>query len=132
MLEAARAELADGSPLPRDQTRELRRFVHGHRSDPRAHLVLARHFVALAHDRSAIERYALAYEVDPSARHDADMLSDLVRLAGHAPVSEEAGRLLRRVYGASATDAIERRLANPDLPRRDADRLRELRDALAR
>lgn len=108
----------------------MRRYVREHRDDPRAHLILARHFLARGYDISALQRYSLAYRVDSGARLDPNMLTDLVRLARQPVVHRDVADLLVRAYGAGALPAIERALSEEGRSAVERQRLREVRDRL--
>jgi serine/threonine protein kinase len=126
MLMDARAVVLGGEALSSARERELRDYARDHRDDPRAHLVLAQHFMAQRYEAAAMERYALAQRVDPRSRHDPRMLADLVTLASHAPASRGAARVIQESYGPDALPEIERRLSDGSLDRRERERLREL------
>jgi serine/threonine-protein kinase len=130
-LDAARRRVRAGRPLSRSGERAMRRYVRDHRDDPRPHLILARHFVARGHDLSAVQRYSLAYRVDPAARHDPQMLADLVGLARRPVVTDDAAELLARAYGAEATPSLERALAEDALEPAARQRLRAVLERLA-
>jgi serine/threonine-protein kinase len=118
-----------GQALSRGERRELQRLQRTMPEDPRPTLVLAHHFVDINFLSDAIDRYRLAFEIDPSARGDARMLRDLVRLSGNRAVGDRASGLIDRVYGAEAVPEVERQISTTMEPEA-IDRLMQLRNRL--
>ncbi len=98
--------------------RTLTGLAARHPDDPRPFLLLARVYLARRWRADAIREYRRAYERDPAARGDPQMLADLVNLVPHNTVGDDACRLIEDAYGATAVPAIEEAL---DAHRLDPD-----------
>ncbi|MEM9073514.1 MAG: protein kinase [Myxococcota bacterium] len=126
LLTQARRRVLRDRPLTSGSERAVKRYVRGHRDDPRPHLVLAQSFVARRWHSAALERYQLALRIDPRSTNDPRMKRDLVRLAAGDSVADEAADEVVRLYGADAVETIDRELARStdDATRTRLQRLR--------
>ena len=100
-----------GRSLQRSERRALQNLQQQMYGDPRPTLVLAHHYVDINFLSDAIERYELAYQMDPASRGDARMVRDLVRLSGHRVVGDRAAALVEQIYGEEALAEIDRQIA---------------------
>lgn len=74
--------------------------------DARVHLMLAHGFARLRWREDAVTRYMRAAQVDPAARGDKQMLSDLIEFAGTKRHEERAGDALVAIYGSEALPPV--------------------------
>ncbi len=132
LLSRSRRLVLRGRRLSSGTERALKRYVRGHRDDPRPHLLLAQHFMAKEWWSAALERYDLALRVDPAAQFDPRMRRDLVRLAATNSAGAQASELVARLYGSTALETIDRELRQRDLDDDARARLNTLRDRLQR
>jgi cytochrome c-type biogenesis protein CcmH/NrfG len=110
--------------------RTLRTYVRDHNEDPRAYILLGRGYTRRGWRPDALERFERAYRLDPSTRNDRNVLNSLVELSFHANTATRAQALVREMYGASAIEAVDRRLARRDLEDSDRARLERFRATL--
>jgi tetratricopeptide (TPR) repeat protein len=110
--------------------KSLRDFQRKNRSDPRPSLLLARAYMVRGWYRDAIERYQLAYKIDPSSRGDRHMVSDLVEIVRYPKVSNIAARAIMEIYGEEALNIIDRDLAASSVDEDAKDALRRLRERI--
>lgn len=128
-LGVLRTQLQSGETLDRNTMNPVYDYAREHRDDPRPHLLLAHAFVGMRWNSDAIERYLLAWGIDPEARHHSAMLEDLLDLVHGPETGMMAAAAIRRVYGAEAISAIDEALSGelrPDVEQR----LRRLRGQL--
>jgi hypothetical protein len=121
-------ELTAGHALSRAEVGSLRRYGREHQGDPRAQLLLGRHFTSIRSLSWAIPEYEEAYRRDPTARRWAPMLEDLLEMAVSGSLHERATRLIVEAYGEEAVPAVEAQLA----VRRRREESRRLEAVLAR
>lgn len=126
----ARQRVVAGRELGNSMRYELRSYAYGHRSDPRAFLVLAHDNVIRGHLTDAVSDYQRAWDADHDARHEALMLENLIRLCHSHAVGLVASRAVARIYGREALDDVERALASTALDAQTRARLERLRDEL--
>ncbi len=106
-LVAAATRVRADREITADQRTILFRYSSNHPHDPRGLLLLG-HAEVNAHALTdACHRYRHAWQVDPNARFDATMRHDLVTIATRESTAEEAGALVREIYGAEALPEIE-------------------------
>lgn len=105
------AKIAAGRPLSRAEIGSLRRYGREHASDPRAQLLLGRHFTSVRSLSWAIPEYEEACRRDPNARRWAPMLEDLLEMAVSGSLHERATRLIVDSYGEEAVPVVEAQLA---------------------
>jgi len=102
-------KLAAGRRPSRGALRRLTQLQADRPGDPRPSLLLARAFVERGWQSDAIERYVLAYHIDPSARGDETMKRHLLDLAGKPPpVGQRAADAILEIYGPELLGPVER------------------------
>ncbi len=107
--------------------KSLRDYQRKNRSDPRPSLLLARAYMVRGWYRDAIERYQLAYKIDPRSRGDRHMVRDLVEIVRYPKLSNIAARAIMEIYGEEALNTIDRDLASSKVDENAKDALRRLR-----
>ncbi len=129
-LTRSRRRVLRGRRLGSRTEAALKRHAQAHRGDPRPHLLLAQSYMNRGWKRSALQRYDLAYRIDPNAPADPRMTVDLVRLAAESSVQDDAADMVIRVYGADAAEAIDEELSSDRWSEDASARLRALRARL--
>ena len=122
-------KVREGRSLQRSERRALSNLQQQMYGDPRPTLVLAHHYVDINFFSDALERYELAYEMDPASRGDARMVRDLVRLSGNRSVGDRSATLVEQIYGGEALNEIDRQIATTMDPYA-IDRLMQLRSRI--
>jgi hypothetical protein len=64
--------------------------------------------------RAAIGHYLQAYRIEPQAREDVRMLSDLILLAGDTQEGEAAADALEEIFGVDALPGVEDAIADAE------------------
>jgi len=107
-LRRLRARVASGENLSDGARASLRIFMRDHPGDPRPQLLMGH----ADHERRALtdamEHYDRAMATSPSARMDATMLENLVRMSANRSVGERARRMVTDLYGADALPTLLR------------------------
>ncbi len=117
-------KVVQGRRLTTREHRSLRRYQREHADDVRASLLLARDFVRRRWFADAVERYRLAFKLDPSSRGSRWMRADLVEIAAsESKAAGAAADALAEIYGpeaASVASALARRKLGPARRRLEA------------
>jgi serine/threonine-protein kinase len=102
-------QVARGGRPSRQALRRVARLQSDREDDPRPSLLLGRAFFERGWQSDAIERYVLAYRIDPSSRGDEAMQAHLLDLAGKPPpVGQRAADAILEVYGGELLEEVER------------------------
>jgi serine/threonine-protein kinase len=110
-LRDARRDVSRGHALSDDESRVVEAYRRRHPEDARAPLLLARSARFHTAWSDMVSLYVDAYAADPSSVGFAPMLGDLVRASGEPTSSRAASDAVVRMFGASAIDAVDARLA---------------------
>ncbi|NOY94701.1 MAG: hypothetical protein GXP55_26280, partial [Deltaproteobacteria bacterium] len=129
-IRRARRRVLAGRSLGSRTEDALKRYARSHRDDVRPHLLLAQSFRRRGWDASAMERYDLAYRIDPGAVGDPQMLRDLVRMSARSTDTRRAAALVRSVYGAAARASVDAAIGDDGYSRQEKAKLRRLRRRL--
>ncbi len=98
-----------GRRLSPAEHRRLRTWQRDHADDVRASLLLARDFVRRGWYADAVERYELAFRLDPASRGSRWMRRDLIDVAAsESRAAPAATATLQRVYGPEAERMVRR------------------------
>ncbi len=101
-----------GRLLSSRQHKRLRTWQRNHAEDVRASLLLARDFARRGWYADAVERYELAFRLDPSSRGSRWMQRDLIDIAAsESRAAPRAFEALRRIYGPKAERMVRRAAA---------------------
>jgi protein involved in temperature-dependent protein secretion len=130
-LAAYRKRILKQEKLSDKALKSLRDYAKAHRTDARASLLLAQAYMVHGWYRDVLERYELAYKIDPRSRGDKHMERDLVELVRYPKLTFLAAQAVVEIYGAEALDTIDRDLANPSIDDDAKSALRRLRDWIA-
>jgi serine/threonine-protein kinase len=130
-LASIRSRLEAGEAIPNRADRVLTSYAARNPDDGRAHLLLARVYLARRWRGDAIREYDRAYRRDSNARGDPQMLADLISLVPHRTVGHEAALAIDEIYGATATGALDRAIETHRLNPDAVARYVLLRNALA-
>jgi serine/threonine-protein kinase len=130
-LAAVRARLHPGRPMARSLRSELWQYAQAHPHDARPWLIMAHSDFGYGGRSDALRFYTNALEADPSARDDADMMRDVVTMAGHGKVGREAAAMVESTWGRDAIPTIDAVLGEGTLSREEAQRLTRFRATLA-
>jgi hypothetical protein len=106
-------------------------YNQAHPEDPRGHLLLAQLYFNRLWRPDSVAQFALALQIDLSARGAPEVLSSLVVFVVQGKVARDAERLIVKAFGSEALPAIERALETAKEPKASA-RLRALRARLAK
>jgi hypothetical protein len=106
-------------------------YNQAHPEDPRGHLLLAQLYFNRLWRPDSVAQFALALQIDLSARGAPEVLSSLVVFVVQGKVARDAERLIVKAFGSEALPAIERALEAAKEPKASA-RLRALRARLAK
>jgi hypothetical protein len=115
----------EGKLLSQDEQRALRAWQREHPHMAEASLLLARDATARGWHAAALQRYAMALQIDPEVEHRPVVLRGLVQAATSDTVGEQARGMVRDRYGAAALDTVRELLAQSH-NRSDRARLRAL------
>jgi len=126
----ARRRVLSGRDLGTRTEEALKRYARSHRDDPRPHLILAQSFRARGWDASCMERYELAYRINPTAAGDPRMPRDLVRMSARSTDPRRAAALVQRIFRADARASVDAALADSSYTPEEIARLRALRRRL--
>jgi len=124
-----RDQINAGTELSREELAPLIEYARAQRDDPCGHLLLARAFMNLRWTSDAIDRYVLAYQIDPASADDPYLIPHMIQLVQRPEVGGEASIAIRRTVGPLALPEIER-VFSPDLPWEPRRRLERLRSQL--
>lgn len=131
-LDAAYQRLKQGTRMTATDVKALMAYDDEHPGDPRVQLLFAYDSMRLEWKRAAIGHYVQAYRVEPQAREDVRMLSDLIQLAGDEQEGERAADALEEIFGVDALTGVEDAIADAEQAGEAAlaQRLSVLRDRL--
>ena len=129
VLAEARARLDGGEDFDQATIMALRSHARAE-SDGRAWLLIGHAYAARGWRNDAIQQYELAHRTNADLRGDPRMLANLVAMAAHGSVAQQAARAVRNVYGAEALPAVEAAIRSPRLRPDGVERLERLRDML--
>lgn len=113
-LASAYARLKGGTRLSASDVKALMSHDEANPGDPRVQLLFAYDSMRLEWKRAAIGHYVEAYRIEPQAREDVRMLSDLILLAGDAQEGERAVDAIEEIFGADALPGIEDAIADAE------------------
>jgi hypothetical protein len=130
-MRVAKRRAVAGEELSPVLLSSVKQYAHDHRDDPRPSLILAYVYANRGWLTDAIERYRLAYRIDPRARGDRRMLEDLVQFVAISDVAPRAERAIEEIYGDEAVAHVDHVLKRGRLQRDDRRRLQALRARLA-
>ena len=105
-----KARLARGRGLARSDFRTLNRYRYAHPEDARARLLLGQHYTDVRSLSYAMPEYREALRLNPNAKHDPDLLTDLLEMVRSNNLHAEARSLVTQVYGRAALPAVEQQL----------------------
>jgi hypothetical protein len=131
-LASAYTRLKSGTRLSATDVKALMSHDEEHPGDPRVQLLFAYDSMRLEWKRAAIGHYLQAYRIEPQAREDVRMLSDLIVLAGDAQEGERASDAIEEIFGIDALPGIEDAINDAEQDSRPelAARLAVVRDRL--
>ncbi|MCB9610925.1 MAG: serine/threonine protein kinase [Sandaracinus sp.] len=104
----------DAAPGDREVHRAMRVYQRLHPDDPRPSLLLARDFAKRGAWSQAFERYELALRRHPSARHDPQLLEDVLSAAQVEAQARAARDFVVRVFGVDARPRVRELLAQSE------------------
>ncbi|MCA9609965.1 MAG: hypothetical protein KC619_30420, partial [Myxococcales bacterium] len=104
----------DAAPGDREVHRAMRVYQRLHPDDPRPSLLLARDFAKRGAWSQAFERYELALRRHPSARHDPQLLEDVLSAAQVEAQASTARDFVVRVFGVDARPRVRELLAQSE------------------
>jgi hypothetical protein len=131
-LRPVASKILAGHRLERTELTQLTTLARGNRDLAATHLLLGRAYMNLGWHSDGIQRYVIAWQTDPEARRDAQMLADLVDLVPNDNSGPAAVEALELIYGDDAIEAIDDRLASPGLRAAGSQKLTQLRATLER
>lgn len=133
-LATAHRRLKVGTRMSTADVKALMAYDEAHPGDPRVQLLFAYDSMQLEWKRAAIGHYVAAYRIEPQAREDVRMLSDLILLATDPQEGERAGDALEEIFGVDAVAGVEDARADAEHEGRAdvAAQLATLRDRLSR
>ncbi len=113
-LASAYTRLKSGTRLSATDVKALMSHDDEHPGDPRVQLLFAYDSMRLEWKRAAIGHYLQAYRIEPQAREDVRMLSDLILLAGDTQEGEAAADALEEIFGVDALPGVEDAIADAE------------------
>lgn len=131
-LGTAYERLKRGARLSAADVKALMAYDEAHAHDPRVQLLFAYDSMRLEWKRAAIGHYLQAYRMEPQAREDTSMLSDLITLAGDEKEGALAGDAIEEIFGIDALPGVEDAINDAEAESKVelAQRLTALRDRL--
>jgi hypothetical protein len=131
-LGTANERLKRGARLSASDVKALMAYDEANPHDPRVQLLFAYDSMRLEWKRAAIGHYLQAYRMEPQAREDTSMLSDLIQLAGDAKEGALAGDAIEEIFGIDALPGVEDAITDAEAESKVelAERLAALRDRL--
>jgi len=105
------AQGEEGKLLSPVGQRALRAWQREHPGSADASLLLARDATRRGWHAAALQRYALALQIDPEVEHHPAVLRGLIQAATSDNVGERARGMVRDLYGADALGAVQELLA---------------------
>jgi hypothetical protein len=130
-MRVAKRRAVEGEELTPALLSAVKDYAHDHRDDARPSLILAYVYANRGWLTDAIERYRLAYRIDPRARGDLRMLRDLVDFVGISDVAPRAEHAIEEIYGDEALEHVDAVLQKGRLKRAERKRLQALRARLS-
>ena len=129
-LAAIKARLDRNRSVSRRALTTLHRFAREHPDDARPKILHARAYVVRGRLTQAFPHYLEAFRRDPSARGDAQMRRDLVRMARTPNLHEDATQAVVKIYGPEAAADVSKLIEETRRPA-DRERLQVLQAKLA-
>lgn len=126
------SKLENGEPPGDENIKGLRAFALKADDDARPLLLLARYRISRGHYTDGLDRYELAYDIDPQARRDTAMMTNLVKLSKSRTVGGRAALMVKRMYGREAIEPVKRALNDQGLEQSEAKNLQRLLKTLQR
>jgi hypothetical protein len=123
-------DIRRGVRLDREALGPIQAYTRTHPDDVRGHLVLAHAFAHVGWQSAAIERFVIAFRVDPLARHDAHLVEVLLGALPHPDFHHDASKALSVILDVEAIEPVEGLLASAQLDWEERQRVRRYLERL--